>query len=61
MFDDHYSLVFLCDPYEIFDEVDLLEDGILLSLERQIDKLIFRLQLFITVNVCDDDRVFSLR
>lgn len=61
MFDDHDSLVFLSDSYEIFDEVDLLEDGVLLSLERQIDKLIFGLQFFIPVNICDDDRIFSLR
>lgn len=41
MFDYHDPLVLLGDSNEIFDEVYLLEDWVLLSLESEIDKLIF--------------------
>ena len=61
MLDYHDPLVFLGHSYEIFDEVYLLEDGVLLTFEHEVDKLIFGLQFFVTIHVCDDDRIFCFR
>jgi hypothetical protein len=58
MFDNQDTSVLFQDSNEVLDELYLLEEGILFSLESEVDELVLGLQLLVSINICDDNCIF---